>query len=114
MLQAVQLIICYPKCSDHFEGKCFGPSWKFQNDLHYKDCQKRASAHTKEEVIYCFKKVVTGPQTTALLKKGLRHSFFSRILYKFPKFINLANIYNKNVTTKHEIFSQLKIKTTRT
>ena len=76
MLQAVQLIICYPKCSDHFEGKCFGPSWKFQNDLHYKDCQKRASAHTKEEVIYCFKKVVTGPQTTALLKKGLRHTFF--------------------------------------
>ena len=26
-------------CSDHFEKKCFDPSWKLQNELYYKDCQ---------------------------------------------------------------------------
>ena len=83
-------------CSDHFEEKCFDPSWKLQNELYYKDRQisrwllagsiptllphkkdnkprlsseKRALAQRKEEVIYCFNKVVTGPQATALLKK---------------------------------------------
>ena len=83
-------------CSDHFEEKCFDPSWKLQNELYYKDPQisrrlllgpiptllphktdnkpclsseKRALAQRKEEVIYCFNKVVTGPQATALLKK---------------------------------------------
>ena len=82
--------------SDHFEEKCFDPSWKLQNELYYKDPQisrrlllgpiptllphktdnkpclsseKRALAQRKEEVIYCFNKVVTGPQATALLKK---------------------------------------------
>ena len=83
-------------CSDHFEEKCSDPSWKLRNELYYKDCQisrrllprsiptllpdkkdnkprlsseKRALAQRKEEVIYCFNKVVTGPQATALLKK---------------------------------------------
>ena len=83
-------------CSGHFEEKCFDPSWKLQNELYYKDLQmsrrllpgsiptllphkkdnkprlsseKRALAQRKEEVIYCFNKVVTGPQATALLKK---------------------------------------------
>ena len=82
-------------CSDHFEETCFDPSWKLQNELYCKDRQvsrrlppgsiptlmthkkdikprlsseKRALAQ-KEEVIFCFNKVVTGPQTTALLKK---------------------------------------------
>ena len=90
-------------CSEHFEEKCFDPSWKLQNELYYKDCQisrwllagsiptllhhkkdnkprlssvKRALAQRKEEVIYCFNKVVTGPQGTALLKKDPRHRFF--------------------------------------
>ena len=31
--------------------------------------EKRALTQRKEEVIYCFNKVVTGPQATALLKK---------------------------------------------
>ena len=26
-------------CSDHFEEKCFDPSWKLQNELYYKDRQ---------------------------------------------------------------------------
>ena len=83
-------------CSGHFEEKCFDPSWKLQNELYYKDLQmsrrllpgsiptllphkkdnkprlfseRRASPQRKEEVIYCFNKVVTGPQATALLKK---------------------------------------------
>ena len=38
--------------------------------------EKRALAQRKEEVIYCFNKVVTGPQSTALLKKDPRHRFF--------------------------------------
>ena len=72
-------------CSDHFEEKCFDPSWKLQNELYYKDCQisrrllpgsiptllpykkdnkpclsseKRALGQRKEEVIYCFDEVV--------------------------------------------------------
>ena len=83
-------------CSNDFEEKCFDHSWKLQNELFYKDRQisrrllpgsiptllphkkdnklrlsseKRALAQRKEEVIYCFNKVVTGPQATALLKK---------------------------------------------
>ena len=90
-------------CSEYFEEKCFDPSWKLQNELYYKDRQisrwllagsiptllphkkdnkprlsseKRALAQRKEEVIYCFNKVVTGPQATALLKKDPRHRFF--------------------------------------
>ena len=73
-------------CSDHFEEKCFDPSWKLQNELYYKHCQisrrfpprsiptllphkkdnkprvsseKRALAQRKEEVKYCFNKVVS-------------------------------------------------------
>ena len=79
-----------------FQEKCFDPSWKLQNELYYHNCkisrrllpgsiptllphetdnkpclssEKRALAQRKEEVIYCFNKVVTGPQATALLKK---------------------------------------------
>ena len=91
-------------CSNHPEEKCFDPSWKLQNELYYKDRQisrrllpgsiptllpykkdnkprrlsseKRAQAQRKEEVIYCFNKVVTDPQAAALLKKDLRHRFF--------------------------------------
>ena len=90
-------------CSDDFEEKCFGHSWKFQNEPFYKDRQisrrllpgsiptllphkknnkprlsseKRALAQRKEEVIYCFNKVVTGPQATALMKKDTRHRVF--------------------------------------
>ena len=96
-----------------FQEKCFDPSWKLQNELYYNDCkisrrlllgsiptllphktdnkprlssEKRAWAQRKEEVIYCFNKVIAGPQATALLKKHIRRKFFSRILYKFPKF----------------------------
>ena len=83
-------------CSDHFDEKCFDPSWKFQNELYCKDNQisrrllpgsiptilphkkdnkpclsseKRALAHRKEEVIYYFNKLFTGPQATLLLKE---------------------------------------------
>ena len=99
--------------SDDFEEKFFDPSWELQNELYYKDRQisrrllpgsiptllphktdtkaclsseKRALEQRKEEVIYYFNKAVTGPLATALPKKDIRHSFFSRILYKFPKF----------------------------
>ena len=86
-----------------FQEKCFDPSWKLQNELYYNDCkisrrlfpgsiptllphktdnkvrlssEKRALAQRKEEVIYCFNKVVTGPLATALLKKDICHRFF--------------------------------------
>ena len=38
--------------------------------------EKRALAQRKEEAIYCFNKVITGPQAAALLKKDIRHRFF--------------------------------------
>ena len=114
-------------CPDHFEEKCFDPSWKLQNELYYKDhkiswrllvwslptllshkkynkpClfpEKRALAQKKEKVIYCFNKVVTKVSSVKLQalrlllywKKELHHRFFSKILSKFPKFWNLANI----------------------
>ena len=70
--------------SDHFEEKYFDTSWKLQNELYYKDRHisrrllpgsiptllPHKLAQRKEKVIYCFNKVVTGLQATALLKKG--------------------------------------------
>ena len=70
-------------CSDHFEEKYFDTSWKLKNELYYKGrhISRRLLpgsiptllpdklAQRKEKVIYCFNKVVTALQATALLKK---------------------------------------------
>ena len=49
--------------------------------------EKRALAQRKEEVIYCFNKVVTGPQATALLKKrSPSQVFFQGFCINFQNF----------------------------
>ena len=131
MLQSANLIICHLKSSYvQIILKRFDRSWKLQNEGYYKDCQisrrllpgsiptllphkkdnrpclsseKRVLAQRKEEVIYCFNKVVpqsifsenAGPQTTALLKKRTPSMFFQRSCLNFQNFdfpILLPNI----------------------
>ena len=131
MLQSANLIICHLKSSYvQIILKRFDRSWKLQNEGYYKDRQisrrllpgsiptllphkkdnrprlsseKRVLAQRKEEVIYCFNKVVlqsifsenAGPQTTALLKKRTPSMFFQRSCLNFQNFdfpILLPNI----------------------
>ena len=131
MLQSAKLIICHLKSSYvQIILKRFDRSRKLQNEGYYKDRQisrrllpgsiptllphkkdnrprlsseKRVLAQRKEEVIYCFNKVVpqsifsenAGPQTTALLKKRTPSMFFQRSCLNFQNFdfpILLPNI----------------------
>ena len=48
--------------------------------------KKRTLAQRKEEVTYCFNKVATGPQATALLKKISVIGFFQGFCISFPNF----------------------------
>ena len=145
MLQSANLIICHLKSSYvQIILKRFDRSWKLQNEGYYKDCQisrrllpgsiptllphkkdnrpclsseKRVLAQRKEEVIYCFNKVVpqsifsenAGPQTAALLKKRTPSMFFSKILSKFPK-LWLPNIITQYLNQhSHKVWNLVKV-----